>query len=48
MRNILDKFCIENPNTHLKFNNFFFSKIVPSMKKVEKYSGVRRITNDVT
>jgi hypothetical protein len=29
MRNISVKSCRENQNTHLMFNNTFFSKIVP-------------------
>jgi hypothetical protein len=36
MKNILDKYCGENQNTHFKFNTFF-SKIVPFRDEVEKY-----------
>jgi hypothetical protein len=32
MRNVSDKSCRENQNTHFVFSNFFFSKIVPFMK----------------
>ena len=32
MRNISDKICRENQNTHFKFNVFFFSKILPFMR----------------
>jgi hypothetical protein len=32
MRNVLDKSCRENQNTHFTFNNFFFSKIMPFMR----------------
>jgi len=32
MRNISDKHCRENQNTHFTFNNFFFPKIVPFMR----------------
>ena len=29
MRNLSDKSCRENRNTHFMFNNFFFENIVP-------------------
>jgi hypothetical protein len=29
MKNISDKICRENRNTHFVFNNFLFPKIVP-------------------
>jgi hypothetical protein len=32
MRNISDKICRENQNTHFVFSNFLFPKIVPFMK----------------
>jgi len=32
MKNLSDKGCQENQNTHFIFNNFFFSKIVPFMR----------------
>jgi len=32
MRNVSDKSCKGNQNTHFVFNNFFFSKIVPFMR----------------
>ena len=31
MRNVLDKSCTENQNTHFRFNDFF-PKIVPFMR----------------
>ena len=33
MRNVLDKSCRENQNTHSVFSNFFFSKIVPGVRQ---------------
>jgi hypothetical protein len=44
MRNVLDKSCRENQNTHFIFNNFF-PKILPFMSNVEKFGGARRATN---
>ena len=35
-RNVSDKSCWENQNTHFMFNNFFFPKIVPFMRWCEK------------
>jgi hypothetical protein len=32
MRNVSDKSCTENQNTHFMFNNFFYPKIVPLMR----------------
>jgi len=32
MRNVLDKGCIENHNTHFVFNNVFPPEIVPFMR----------------
>jgi hypothetical protein len=32
MRNVSDKSCRENQNTHFVFSNFFFPKIVPFMR----------------
>ena len=32
MKNVLDKSCRENDNTHFMLNNFFFPKIVPFMR----------------
>jgi hypothetical protein len=29
MKNVSDKICRENRNTHVNFNNFCFSKVVP-------------------
>jgi len=36
MRNVQDKSCRENQNTHFISNNFF-SKIVPFMRQCGKY-----------
>jgi len=36
MRNVSDKRRIKNRNTHLMFNNIFFSKIEPFMRKCGK------------
>jgi hypothetical protein len=36
MRNVSDKSCRENQNTHFVFSNFFFL-IVPSCDNAEKY-----------
>ena len=45
MRNVSDKCCRENQNTHFVFNNVF-PEIVPFMGKVEKYGTVRQATAD--
>ena len=47
LRNVLDKSCRKNQNTHFMFNNFF-PKVAPFMKNVEKFGGARGATNDVT
>jgi hypothetical protein len=40
MRNVLDKRCKENQNTHFMFNNFFFfRKLHRLWDKVEKCDG---------
>jgi len=36
MRNVWDKSCIENQNTHFVFGNFFFSKIVSFVRQCLK------------
>ena len=37
MKNVSDKLCSENQNAHFMFSNiFFFSKIVPFMRKCGK------------
>ena len=36
MRNVSDKSCTQNQNTHFMFNNNF-PKVVPFMRYVEKY-----------
>jgi hypothetical protein len=47
MRNVWDKSCRENENTHFILNNFF-SENRTVCDNVEKYSGDRGATNDVT
>jgi hypothetical protein len=36
MRNVADKTCRENQNTHFVLSNLFFSKIVPFMRQYEE------------
>jgi hypothetical protein len=48
MRNVLDKGCRENQNTHFTFSNFFSRKSCRLWDNVEKYGGARGATNDVT
>jgi hypothetical protein len=36
MRNVSNKYCRENQNTHFMFNNFFSPKIVPFMRQYGK------------
>jgi hypothetical protein len=45
MRNISDKRCRENQNTHCMFNNFV-PKIVQFMKECGKYGRIRHTTYD--
>jgi hypothetical protein len=45
MRNILNKFCTKNQNTHFIFNNLF-RKPCRVWGNIEKYGGVREATND--
>jgi hypothetical protein len=47
MRHVLDKSCRENENARFIFNNFF-RKSYHLWDNVEKYSGDRGATNDVT
>jgi hypothetical protein len=47
MRNVLDKSCRENRNTHFMFSNFF-RKSCRLWDNVEKYDGARGVTNYVT
>ena len=47
MRNVLDKNCRENQNTHFIFNNFF-RKSHRLWDNIEKYSGDRGAINDIT
>ena len=47
MRNVLDKSCKENENTHFIFNNSF-RKLHPSWHHSEKYGGERGATNGHT
>jgi hypothetical protein len=48
MRNIWDKSCRENQNTHFMFNNFFFEKSCLLWDNIEKYGGARGFISDVT
>jgi len=41
MRNVSDKICTENQNTHFVFNIFFFQKIVVFLDNMENYGKVR-------
>ena len=45
MRNVSEKSCRENQNTHFMFNNFFF-KSCRLWDNVEKYYRVGQATND--
>ena len=45
MRNVSDKSCRENQNTHFIFNNFF-PKIALLWENVKKYGGARETTDD--
>jgi hypothetical protein len=47
VRNVLDKSCRENQNTHFLFCNFF-PKIASLLDNVEKCGGAREATNDNT
>ena len=47
MRDVLDKICRENQNTHFMFNNFFFRKSNRLLDNVEKYDEARRPTNEI-
>jgi hypothetical protein len=46
MKNSSDKTCRYNQNTHSIFNNFFFQKIVPSLRYLWKYSTARYATDN--
>ena len=48
MRNVLDKSCRVNQNTHFTFNNIFFLKARRLWDNVEKYGGARETTNKET
>jgi hypothetical protein len=45
MRNVSEKSCIENQNTHFVFSNFF-PKIGPFMSNAEKYGTAGQATDD--
>jgi hypothetical protein len=45
MKNVSDKSCRENQNTHFIFNKYF-PKIVPFLDNVEKYGRARQATDD--
>jgi hypothetical protein len=47
MRNISDKNCREIKNTLFMFNTFFSSKIVPFVRKCQKYDRARGATTDI-
>jgi hypothetical protein len=48
-RNVLDKSCGQNQNTHFMFSNFFFfRKSCRLWDNVETYRGARGATNDVS
>ena len=47
MRNVLDKSCRENKNTHFMLSNFFFRKSL-FVRYVEKYGRARGAATDVT
>ena len=47
MRNVIDKSCRENQNTHFMSNNFF-SENRAVYDNVKKCGGARGATNDVT
>ena len=46
MRNVSDKICTENQNTHFVFNIFFFQKIVVFLDNMENYGKVRLAKDD--
>jgi hypothetical protein len=46
MRNVSDKSCRENQNTHFMFNNLFPRKPCRLWDNVEKYGRVRQATDD--
>jgi len=37
MRNVSDKICVENQNTHFVFSNVFIKIVYPLQNSVEKY-----------
>ena len=47
MRNISDKCCRENQNTHFMFNNLFFRKSCRLLDNVEKYVRAEKDTNNM-
>jgi len=46
MRNVSEKLCRENQNTHLTFNNFYFRTPCRLWHNVEKYGTARQATGD--
>ena len=48
MRNVSDKSCRKDQNTHFMFNNVFLRKSCRLWDNVEKYGGAKGATNDVT
>jgi hypothetical protein len=47
MRNVSDKNCRENQNTHFMYNNFFW-KLCQLQNNVEKYCRAGQATDDKT
>ena len=43
MKNVVDKICRENRNTHFMFRNFFFSENLAVFDSVEKYCRARQV-----
>jgi hypothetical protein len=48
MRNILDKSCRENQNTHFMSDNFFFENLAVYEMMLKKYGGASVAINDTT
>jgi hypothetical protein len=46
MRNVSDRICRENQNTHFIFNSFLFRKSCRLSVNVEEYGRVRQATDD--
>ena len=46
MRNVSDKICRGNQNTHFALSNLFLSKILPLLDSVENYFIAGQATDD--